>query len=173
MANVTLSYILYDTVVYGATANAESILFQTISGADATHNEQFTNARGAGVLPQTEDFIIKKISAVVDKALAKADLVPLFNGSILEIRITDFTVIKAPMALFIDATAFSGAVLEAAAVDTIAAGLMGDGYELAHPIHLPGATPFKVRVLQGPAVTAGTNVKIALHGDYTMAGQGF
>lgn len=173
MTDVTLRYVLYDTVVYGATANAESILFQVISGGDATHNEQFTNSRGAGVLPQTEDFVIKKISAIIDKTLAKADVTTLFNNSILEIRITDFTVIKAPMAVFIDASAFSGSIIETANTDTIAVGLMGDGYELEHPIHIPGATPFKVRVLQGPAVTAGTNVKIALHGDYKMAGQGF
>lgn len=173
MANITLSYGLYDTVVFGATANAESILFQVTSGADATHNEQFTNMRGAGVLPATEDFIVNKISVAVDKALAVADVPTIFNGSILEVRLADFTMIKMPIVLFIDASAFSGSLQLAAAANNASIGLMGDGYELKKPIHIPGATPFKVRVLQGPAVTAGTNIKVVLQGDYTLAGQGF
>lgn len=165
-----LRYMLYDTVVFGATANAESILFQVASGADATHNEQFTNMRGAGSLPQTEKMVVDKISCVIDKALAKADLYDIFNGSILEVRIADFTVIKGPFAKFIDASAYGGSVQVAAASDVFTVGLLGDGFELDHTIELPGGTPFKVRVLQGPAVTAGSNVKVVLGGIYTVQG---
>ncbi|SRR5260221_7332542 len=172
MPDINLRYMLYDTVVFGATANAESILFQVASGADATHNEQFTNMRGAGSLPQTEKMVVDKVSVVIDKVLAKADVVDIFNGSILEIRVADFTVLKGPSALFIDASAYGGSISVAAATDVTSIALKGDGYELDQTITLPGGTPFKVRVLQGPAVTAGTNIKVVLHGIYTVSGQG-
>lgn len=164
-----LRYFLYDTVTYGATANAESILFQVASGGDATHNEQFTNMRGAGSLPQQEKFEVDWIGMVVDSVFAKADLVQVLDSSIFEIRVADFSVIKAPAALFIAQSAYGGAPLQATIVDTPTIALLGDGYELDKHIEINGGTPFKVRILQGPAVTAGTKFKVILGGIYTVA----
>lgn len=172
MADIPLRYFLYDTVVFGATANAESILFQVASGADATHNEQFTNMRGAGSLPQTESMEVDWIGVIIDTLLAKADVVKIFDGSILEIRVADFSVIKAPTALFIAQSAYGGNQIQAAAADSMTIGLLGDGYELDKHIMLPGGTPFKVRMLQGPAVGAGANLKVVLGGTYHVSGQG-
>lgn len=163
-------YWLYDTAVFGATANAESNLFQLVTGADSTHNEQFTNMRANGALPPNEKFVIDKVSVVVDFQPAKADLDTLFNSSFIEMKIADFTVFKCITALFVDASAYGGALVQTAASDTLAVGLLGDGMEFDKPIVLPGGTPFKVRIVQGPALTANSFIKVVLSGIYTIPG---
>lgn len=172
MAQIPLRYFLYDTWQPAAVANAESILFQVASGGDATHNEQFTNMRGAGSLPQTEQMEVDWIGVIVDSVLAKADLVKWIDGALLEIRVADFSVIKAPVALFIAQSAFGGTQIQAAAADSFTIGYLGDGFELDKHIMLPGGTPFKVRMLQGPALAGTSNMKVVLGGIYTVSGQG-
>lgn len=165
-----LRFYLYDTAVFGAVANAESNLFQVVTGGDATHNEQFTNMRASGALPQQEKFDVDWIGVIVDFQPAKADLDTLFDSAFLEVRVADFSVIKAPLALFVAASAYGGAIQQTAASDTLSVGLLGDGLELDKHIIIPGGTPFKVRLVQGPAVTAGSNLKVVLSGIYTIPG---
>lgn len=159
-----LDFTLYDTAVFGATANAESVLFQLAQGADATHTEAFTNSRGAGQLPQTEQFTCRWIGVRPVHALVEADIEPIWRGSFLEVRIADQTVLKAPLALFAAYAAFGGHFTQAAGANRVMAGLAGTGMELAHDIVIPGGTAYRVRVVQGPAVTAGSNMVVMLRG---------
>lgn len=165
-----LDFVLYDTVPFGATANAEFNLFQITQGGDSTHNEQFTNMRGAGALPQNESFKVNWIGVVVDFQTVKADVDTMFNSSFLEVRVADFSRLKAPTALFVSNSAYGGGALEATIVDTITVGLMGDGFHLNIPIDIKGGDPFRVRVVQGPAITAASNMKVCLRGTYSIAG---
>jgi hypothetical protein len=164
-----IRFMLYDTWQPGVTASAQQVLFQVAQGADSTHTESFTNMRGSGSLPSQEKMVVDKISVIVDKALAIADLTKWIYGSILEIRVSDFSRIKGPVAKFIDASAWSGSVIEAAAADTPTVGLVGDGYELDKFIEINGGTPFKVLLTQNLALSAATNIKVVLEGIYTVA----
>lgn len=165
-----LSYILYDTAVFGTTALAESLLFQVQQGADGTHTESFTNSRMAGQLASGEKFLIKKVSAMIDfEQVAESDVSKVWNGSYVQIRLADQIVFWSPMVYLADASAFGGHFTEATAALKLAVGLMGDGYDLEVPILVTGGTNFKVRVVQGTALSAGSkNVKIALHGILTL-----
>ena len=165
-----LDYVLYDTAVFGATANNESVLFQVAQGGDATHTESFTNMRGAGQLPQAEAFSVEWIGVNPDHALVEADIEAIWRGSFLEIRVADLTVLKAPLRLFADQADYQGHFAQAAAANRVIIGLRGEGYALTKPISIPGGTYFRVRVVQGPAVTAGSNMKVNMRGTLTIPG---
>ncbi len=156
---------LYDTAVFGVAANTEHVLFQVTQGADATHTEAFTNMRGNGSLPQQESFTIQRIKFIVDCILAAADIPKVFNGSFLELRISDETVFKAPLVMCLAHSHWGGAVNLAVAADKVAAGIEGNGYYLELPIELPGGTSFRVRVVQTLATAgASMNMKVVLDG---------
>lgn len=172
MAEVNLHFQLYDTWTPSTTANAESILFQVIQGGDATHNEQFTNMRGAGALPQTEKMVINKIKIQPDVILTKADVLILYYNALIEFKLSDFSYFKVPVMQCIDHAAWSGAPLEATIADTITIGPWGQGWELVNPISIPGAQPFKVRLIQGAALSGASRIKVILEGIYTLTTQG-
>lgn len=166
-----ISYMLYDTAIFGVTANTEHVLFQVAQGADAVHTEQFTNSRGAGVLPQQEQMVVNRVCVWQDFApttVVAARVVWL--QSFLEIRVADETLLKIP----IIAAAYRGAVGAvfgvAVAADNAWGGPMGEGYYLDNPIVIPGGTGFRVRVLQSlAAVAAASNMKVALSGVLTIS----
>lgn len=172
MQEMVLSYQLYDTWTPGTTANAESILFQVITGGDSTHNEQFTNMRGSGALPQTEHMIINCIKVQLDLILPKADLLLVYFNALLEIRVADFSYIKLPVLQCIDHSAWSGTEVQASAADSIVVGPLGKGFLLDKPILIGGAIPFKVRMLQGAALSAASRFKVIIEGDYTLMTNG-
>lgn len=162
------SYALYDTVPMGATANTETVLFQTAQGADSTHTELFTNSRGAGALPANEEFSIEKVSCVLDFNGTIADIQNALINSYLDIVVNNKSVFKAPCALLVDASGFSGHYTQATAADEAVMGLQGGGYALKIPIKIPKGSPFKVRHFQGTSLsTTGRNLKVVLHGTLT------
>jgi hypothetical protein len=158
-------YTLYDSAVFGVTANNESILFQVAQGADSTHTEEFTNARGSGALPSTEKFTIKVVHFIIDSVLLAADLQLAQQQGIIEIRVADKSLLKLPIQLCSSHNAPYGINDQAAAANFAYFGLDGDGFKLETPIEIPGGVPFRVRVLQGAALSAGSkNMKIGLEG---------
>lgn len=166
-----LTYTLYDTAVFGATVNNESILFTVAQGSDATHSEAFTNSRGAAQLPVGEKFLIQKVFAIPNHALLNADVEPIWRNSFLQIRVADFNYLWIPLVLAAYRADYGGHFGQAAAADLARIGRDGDGYDLGErPIEIPGGTAFRVRVLQGPAVAANTNIWIGLHGVLTVGG---
>lgn len=164
-----LDYTLYDTAIFGTVANFESVLFQVAQGADVTHIESFTNMRGAGALPQEEAFKCNWIGVAVDfTSTLPQDYKAMWLGSFLEFRLSDKTVLKAPLAMFAAASGFSGHYSQAAAADNAAIGLMGNGYTLDIPIEISGGTAFRVRIVQGTVLSAvSKNVKVLLNGILT------
>lgn len=172
MQDMVLSYQIYDTWTPGITANAESILFQIITGGDSTHNEQYTNMRGSGALPQSEKMTINKIKVQLDLILPKADLLLVYFNALLEIRVGDFSYIKLPVLQCIDHSAWGGTEVQASAADSIVVGPHGQGFTLDKPIFIDGAIPFKVRMVQGAALSAASRFKVILEGDYTLKTNG-
>lgn len=164
-----ISYVLYDTVVLGTVANTDNSLFQVTQGADATHTELFTNARGSGALPNQEKMVVEKISVIIDTVQTViADLQKALSNTFVELKVQDFTWFKAPVQLLVDATSWGGTIQLAAAANQNPIGLLGDGYELKIPVLIAGGTPFKVRYFQGTALSAGSfNIKVCLHGTLT------
>ncbi len=167
MADYTAT--LYDTAVFGTTAGAEHTLFQVAQGGDSTHVEAFTNMRGAGSLPNDEDFRVDEIAVFPDVNASAADLQNMTIGSFLEVRVSDKTVLKAPLAMFMKHAAYGGLYTQATAANEALIGLLGDGYKLPIPIAIPGGTSFRVRIYQGTAMSAASqNLKVALNGVLTM-----
>ena len=164
------SYTLYDSLNFGATANAENILFQTVQGGDSTHTETFTNMRGPGQLPTNEAFTVSKVALIVDKVMAKADVINMFMTSIFQLIVANLTILKVPSQMVVAYSAYGGSILEATIADTMSIGLLGNGYSLDLPVKIKGGTPFQVRVLSGQAVTASSLIKAALIGTLTMEG---
>lgn len=162
------TYTLYDTAVL-SNAVTDQVLFQVSQGADATHTESFTNSRGAGQLPTGESFEVKKISATVDGNWVVADQINWILNSFCEIRVSDLTVFKCPLAYLVDGASFGGLYTQASAAEESAIGYQGDGYELEIPIEIQGGVQFRVRIYGGTALsTTGRNVKITLHGTLSL-----
>lgn len=162
---VDYSYCLYDTGVFGVAASVETSLFQVSQGGDATHTKSFTNSRGAGQMPQNEEFEIDHIGVAVDMNLPTADYIAVWLNSYLEIRVNDETLFIAPLRALAQANAYGGHYTEAAASNEALIGLAGDGYTLKIPILIPGGTAFRVNIFQGTALaTANTLVKVMLNG---------
>lgn len=164
-----LDYVLYDTAVFTNVANTEQVLFQVAQGGDATHTESFTNMRGSGALPQEEAFACIRIGVTVDFDTAgEEDYTTVWRGSFLEVRVSDKTVLKAPLALFSAANMYGGHYSQAAAANNAVIGLQGDGLKLDIPITIKGGTAFRVRVVQANATSAASkNMKVWLRGTLT------
>jgi len=156
---------LYDTWQPGTTANAEATLFQTPQGGDATHNEQFTNMRGAGQLPSEEKFTLRNIKLIIDEQIAEADFDTRLYTSFIELRVKDKTLLKAPSAMFFAHSAYGGHFTQATAALTQAIGPAGNGFELRIPITIDGGVRFLVRCVQGAAFASAIDHKIVLEGE--------
>lgn len=166
-----LRYPLYDTAVFGAAANTEHMLFQVTAQADATHTENFTNSLGPGNLPREYSFLCDWIGAIVDHNAVIADPTLFFTQSFLEIRVAEDTKIKLPLQMCVANSAYGGHFTQTAAADRSMIGLAGQGFNLAdRPIPIAGGVNFKVRVFQGLAVTASSEIKIVLNGILTRPG---
>lgn len=164
-----IDWVWYDTAVFGATAGAVFEMFQVQLGADATHNEQFTNLPLPGQIPQNEKFAIEKISFEVDFVpTALADIRDWPIKSVYEIRRNDTVVYKSPLPEAVDNSSFMGVAAIAAAASQVGGGSMNDGHTFKRPILLNGGDFFKVRVVQGIAITAASNIKCLLHGTRTI-----
>lgn len=163
-----IDWVWYDTVVFGAAANTAFEAFQVQLGADATHNEQFTNLPLPGQIPQNEKFAIEKISVQVDFVpTTLADLRDFPVKAVLEVKRNDTLVYKAPLAEFVDNSSFMGVAAIAAAASQVAGGSMNDGHTFKRAIQLNGGDFFKIRIVQGTAITAASNLKVLLHGTRT------
>ncbi len=158
---------LFDTWQPAAVANAEAILFQTPRGGDATHNERFTNARGAGQLPAEEAFLIRKLGVAVDEIIPQAELAIAFYGAIMEIRLKDKVVFSSTVRWIMAASGWGGSVVQAIAADIDAAGPLGNGLDLNPNVNIPGGTRFDIRLVQGAAFAAAQDFKVILEGVLT------
>lgn len=165
-------FTLYDTWQPSTVANAEQILFQVSQGGDSTHTEQFTNMRGAGSLPSQENFIIRKISIIADQKVAVADLFKWFTGGLLDFQRANLSVLKGPLQQYLDHNSWGGNLVMGTAADNGAIGLESWGFDLdpQYFIHLGGGVPFRVRMIQGSALSATTNIKVTMRGIYSLAG---
>lgn len=167
-----VTFTLYDTVPMGNVAAVETVLFQVAQGGDATHTEAFTNSRGAGTLPQGEAFSINNVGVVpaFNTALL-ADYQDLWRNSFLQIRIADTNYLQIPLYLAAKRAGWLGVGLQTAAANDAMIGLAGDGYDLPIPIIVPGGKAWRVRVVQGIALSAANlNVIITLTGVLTFGG---
>lgn len=165
-----LRFMIYDTWQPSTVANAQQVLFQSPSGADATHTPIFTNMRGAGSFPQTEKMVVDKISIFLDKTIAVADIAKWLFGGNFEFVLANISVLQLPLQALVAHDAWSGALVEGTPADAPTIGLLGMGWTLDKVLEIEGATPFKAILTQGLALSAQTNVKVALEGIYTIAG---
>lgn len=166
MAGVQLSYDIYDTAVLtNGTAPIELTLFQIAQNGDATHTESFTNARGGGSFPSGEGFTVESIHVFADFNGVIADMQNMWIGSLLELRVRDLTIIKAPLITFVNYQEWGVFYTQAAAAAEAVGGPRGAGRTLMNPVNIPGGTSFKVRVVQGTTLSVATsNVKVVLRG---------
>ena len=163
-----LEYVLYDTYVFGAAASSGR-LFQNAEGSDATHVTSFTNSRGAGIIPQSEKFVVQKLFAVVDFVPLIANITKLTVASWVELLVANRSLLKIPLAFLIAHSSYSGQAFQAVAADLANVGMEGDGYDFgAHPIQIDGGTQFVLSVNQGTAVAAASNVKFCLQGTLSI-----
>lgn len=164
---VQRDYTLWDTIVLGAVALAETLLFQVAQGGDATHTESFTNSPGAGSLPGLQEFEIQEVHLILDTPVLPADILKLHQASFLEIRISEHTELKIPSQMAASFSAYGGHFVTATAEEA-GLGLLGNGYKLTKSIRIPGATPWKVRYVQGTALAVGSkNMRCVLRGILT------
>lgn len=157
-------YVLYDTADFGTTANTNHLLFQIAEGADANHVEYRCNMRGNGVLPSEESFVIDKIHVWNNGELADADVAKLCDGTILEVRVSDKTVLKIPLRLALSHAGYSGHFTQTTASNRVLVGLDSDGFTLSEPIQINGGVRFSVRVYQRQAMTSTEEIVVALEG---------
>lgn len=159
---------LYDTAVFGNSANVDHTLFQEAQGASATATKSKTNSRGAGQLPQNEEFEVRSIHASYDGNAALADEENWLKDSYLEFRLSDETIFECPLRWVASRNAFGGHYSQGTAADESMIGLIGEGYMLDIPIVIRGGTGFRVTVHQGTALSAASqNVKVVLKGTLT------
>lgn len=163
----TLSYPIFDTLVFGNAVQTEQALFQVQQGGDATHTKSFTNMRGAGSFPNQESFLVKKISAFIDfLVVLPSDLYNVWIGNYLELRVADQTMIQAPLRMFANYNAFNGHYSQAAAANGTLGGIQNDGFELENPVMIDGGTAFRVNIPQTVALSvASIPLRVVLHGD--------
>lgn len=163
-----LEYVLYDTYVFGAAAS-NGRLFQVAEGSDATHITSFTNSRGAGIIPQSEKFLIQKLLAIVDFVPLIANVAKLAVASWVELLVANRSLLKVPLAMVIANSAYGGQAFQAVAADLANVGMLGQGYDFgSHPVQIDGGTQFVVSVNQGTAVAAASNVKFCLVGTLSI-----
>lgn len=161
-------YVLYDTAVFTVAGAANFILFQVGEGVDATHPETITNMRGNGSLPTEEKFTLQKIHVWREQSVAVADLFDLTDQNILELRLSDKTVLKLPLRMCVSNEGWVGDANLAAGAETAITGNQGWGYDVLENIEIPGGTRFSVRVHQEAGLAATCRVKVALEGVLSM-----
>jgi len=162
-----LSYQLFDTAPLGVAANTDHKLFQVLEGADATHTRDYTNSRGAGVFPQTEQFVIDHIGVTIDDAIVIADVDLITLESYLEVTVNNQTMLRSPLSAFIQHEGYFGHYTLAVAADRALIGRIGKGFRLAMPIVIKGGINWDVTIHQGVALSAVTNHKCILTGTLT------
>jgi hypothetical protein len=164
-----VAYMLFDTAVFGAAAPTEFILFQSRQGSDGTHTETFTNSRGPGVMPQSESFKIEVVYVWPDFAPLEANVGTWFLASKLEVILADKLLLSLPLTVCLGQNRWGGADASTAAANQAHVSMDNGGFELLdHPITLPPGEVFKVRLLQGTAAAASSNVKVGLQGILTL-----
>lgn len=157
-------YTLYDTADFGNTAGVNHLLFQIAEGADANHAEYRCNMRGNGVLPSEESFLVQKIHVWNNSEIPEADIQKLIDGTLLEIRVSDKTVLKIPLRLAISHTAYGGHYTQATASARTVIGLESNGFEIPEGIQINGGVRFSVRLYQRLSMTATEEIVVALEG---------
>lgn len=170
MPQINLSYPLYDSVNFLTAPVLEQTLFQVPQGGDATHNKSFTNARGAGFLPQNESFEINRISVYQDFLnLVPADLENVWLSNYIYIRVSDQTLFFAPLRMCANYNEFNGFYSQTAAANATLGGLQGQGYDLGkNPIEIPGGVQFLVVIAQiTPITVASIPMRVVLDGTLT------
>jgi hypothetical protein len=161
-------YVLYDTATFNTSGSTNHILFQVGEGADSSHPEYITNMRGNGALPTEEAFTVQRIHVWNEQEVAEADIFDLTDQSLLELRVSDKTLLKIPLRLALSHVEAGGHFTQATAAARAIIGHTGYGFELPEAITIPGGTRFSVRVYQSNAFNASTRVKVALEGILSM-----
>lgn len=170
MTEIVLSYPLYDTAIFNIAAAGEINLFQVPQGGDPTHTKSYTNARGAGFLPQNESFEVENIGVYMDFLnLVPADLENVWLSNYLYIRVSDQTLFFAPLRVCARWNEFNGFYSQAAAANASLGGLAGDGYDLGkNTIKIPGGVAFSVVIAQVTPMTVNSiPVRVVLDGELT------
>lgn len=157
-------FVLYDTAPFGTSAGVTHTLFQVAQGADATHTRQFTNMRASGQLPQNESMVIRSIHAILWDEIAEADVPAIWDGSYMELTISDENIFRIPLKFFASHNGFSGVLNQAAAANRSLVGLNGMGFSLMPEIKLIGGNAFRVDVYQQELLSAAENMWICLEG---------
>jgi hypothetical protein len=120
--------------------------------------------RGGGALPTEESFKLEEVAVFPDQEVAEGDIAKLTQGSLLEIKVSDRSLLKIPLRLAIKYADYGGHFTQATAASRALIGPVGAGYYLDIPIVIPGGTKFVVRILQKTALSASTKVKVVLNG---------
>jgi hypothetical protein len=166
----TYDYMLYDTALFGTTANTDHVLFQEGQGTSASKGRTITNMRGGASLPTNENFVIHKIGVHIDDIMSEDDIAGLFFGSLLTLEYINQKVLEAPLYIFSDHNMFGGVQSQASASDFVSFGQEGMGYTFKSPRVLTGGESFKVTITQGLALdSASLDVKCVLYGELTTS----
>lgn len=160
----TYPFWLYDTAPFSTVANTTHTLFQIPQGGDSTHTKQFTNMRASAALPQNEKMVIRAIHAIIWDEVPEADLHDVWDGSYLEMTISDELLFRVPLVMCASMNAWGGSTNETAGAGLGAIGKMGSGLLLNPSIELIGGDSFKVEVFQQEVMTAQENIWIVLEG---------
>lgn len=161
-----LDYPIYDTAVFGTTANNKTTLFQSGQGSGGGNGEAITNMRGSGQFPDRETFEIMKIGIHINTiSLTDDDIQGLFVNSILTLNYNNVKMLQAPLYMFSDLNAVQGIKTESTASPFDMFGQEGKGYDLRKPLVIQGGKSFNVEILQGLAVdNASQNLYCVLYG---------
>lgn len=163
-----LSWIMYDTAIFGTSAAVTSALFQTAEGGDATHTTDFTNCRGAGSFPTGEKYLIRKLGVTFESNHVEADVEDWFVAAYLRLMIANQIMFQSPLIPLMWADAYSGQYTQAAAAVRAFIGRLGNGYELDPQLLVKGGDAFKVEIYQGTALaTASMKIKFMMDGILT------
>lgn len=160
-----ISYHLYDTAVFSNTVVTTHRLFQVVEGGDTIHTSDFTNMRGAGQLPGSETFKIRKVSVAFESNIVEADVEDWFVNGFLKLTYNNLVMLQSPLLPLIDYSAYSGQYTQAAAATRALIGRWGSGYMLDPMITIKGNTGFDIQLFQGTVLaTASMKVKCILEG---------
>jgi len=154
---------LFDTWPIPVAAAPPALLFQVVRGGDAVHIATFTNMRGAGQLPSTEEFEIHKIYIIPDRQATVLDPVALLHQSLVELRIKERTVFSCPARYLCAGPAWQGMTV---AVAFEAAELINEPFILDLPLTIPGGVSFVVECTPSAALfpAAIFNIVVVLEG---------
>lgn len=159
----TIDFVLYDTVVFAAAVPTEFNAFQTLPT-----DKKLSNTRGPGAMPSSESFAIQRIWAYADFAPLEANVGTWFLNSLVEIIESNFTWLQIPLQNILALTEWAGMDASTIAANQAHIAVSNPPYVLDNPIQLLGGKPFTVRVTQGTAAAAASNVKIMLDGILTL-----